>query len=64
MRAPLLAALEQAAVIEEDVNELPEQVVGGLDNLLGDEPILPRGREAPLRGIRTACHARGKGDRH
>ena len=45
---PRLAALEQAAVLEEDVHELPQHVVERLHELLGDERVLGRRRERPL----------------
>ena len=38
-----LASLEQAAVLEEDMDELPEHVVESLDELLPDERVRARG---------------------
>jgi hypothetical protein len=43
-----VAAGEQPAMIEEDVDELPQDVVGGLDELLGDERIRRRGHQRHL----------------
>jgi hypothetical protein len=44
------AALEQPAVVEEDVDELPQQVVQRLDDLLADERVRHRREvELPLR---------------
>ena len=40
MHRPRLAARQQAAVVEEHVDQLPEHVVGGLDHLLADERVL------------------------
>ena len=44
-----LAPLEQAAVLEEDVDRLPEHVVGGLDQLLADARVDRPRRQLPLR---------------
>ena len=48
-----VATLEQAPVVEEHVHELPQQVVGGLDQLLAHERVLARRVELPLgaRGV-------------
>ena len=56
MAAPLRAPGEQAAVLEEDVRELPDDVVEGLDELLADVRI-GRGRlDLPLRAERREGH--------
>ena len=65
---PLRAALEQAAVVEEDVDELPEHVVEGLDQLLADEGVVDVGDELPGgaaggEGDRLAPALPGKGHR-
>ena len=53
------AALEQPAMVEEDVDELPQQVVERLDDLLADERVLDRREvELPL-----GAGSRGEGDR-
>ena len=62
---PRLAALEQAAVLEEHVHELPEHVVERLDQLLADGRVVARRRELPLRaGARrrrsSGSRARGR----
>ena len=44
-----VAALEQPAVVEEDVHELPEHVVERLHELLADRGIANRRLELPLR---------------
>jgi hypothetical protein len=46
--APLGAAAEQPPVLEEHVHELPQHVVQGLDQLLGDLRVLDPGVELPL----------------
>ena len=43
-----LAPLEQAAVLEEDVDQLPEDVVGGLGQLLADRRVIAARRQLPL----------------
>ncbi len=53
-----LAAIEQAAVVEEDVHQLPEHVVERLDQLLAHEGVGGRWLEVPLGG------ASFEGDRH
>ncbi len=60
-----VAALEQAAVVEEDVDQLPEHVVEGLDQLLADERVLRLRLEAPLarprpRSRSSSRRARGR----
>ncbi len=44
-----VATREQAAMLEEDMHELPEHVVGRLHQLLGDERIAGRRNQRPLR---------------
>ncbi len=46
---PRFAPLEQSAVVEEDMDQLPEHVVGRLDDLLTNERVLAGRGEAPLR---------------
>ena len=49
MQLPRRAALQQSAVVEEHVHELPEHVVERLDELLADRCVLGRRFELPLR---------------
>jgi hypothetical protein len=49
VHAALVAALQQPAVVEEDVHQLPEHVVERLDELLPHRGVLARGLELPLR---------------
>ncbi len=51
--AARVAALEQPAVLEEHVHELPEHVVERLDQLLADEAVAGRRRELPLGAARA-----------
>ena len=48
-----LAPLEQAAMVKEHVDELPQNVVGGLHELLGDEPVVGVRHELPFRPHRA-----------
>ena len=48
---------EQPAVLEEDVHELPQHVVGGLGQLLRDERVVGRRHEHPL-GVDAARRRR------
>ena len=57
MAGAALAPGEQPAVVEEHVDQLPEQVVQGLDQLLAHERVVGFGDELPLR-VRL-----GEGDR-
>ena len=67
--AALGAALQQAAVLEEHVHELPEHVVERLDQLLGDERVVAAGgsnsHSAPTRreGDRQAAALAGQRER-
>ena len=56
VHALLGPALEQAAVLEEHVHELPEHVVGRLGQLLADEGIDDRRLELPLGAERREGH--------
>ena len=51
-----VAAREQAAVLEEDVDQLPQQVVGGLDQLLAHARVGHGRLELPLRPRRLEGH--------
>ena len=51
-RGAVVAAGEQPAVLEEHVHELPQHVVGRLDQLLRDERVVGRRHELPLRADR------------
>ena len=64
------ASLEQAAMVEEDVDELPQQVVERLDDLLADERVgdggeveLPLGAGVGLEGDRQAAALARRGER-
>ena len=48
MHGLCLAALEQAAMVEEDVHQLPQQVIERLDQLLTDVRVVGRRVELPL----------------
>ena len=65
---PRLAPLQEPAVVEEDVDQLPEQVVERLDQLLADEGVEVRtaaGTPIPLRTLRrrrsSGIRRRGRG---
>ena len=67
VHALLGPALEQAAVLEEDVHELPEHVVGRLDQLLAHERVVGRRLELPLGAERREGHGQAAalaGQRH
>ena len=49
---PRRAPLEQAAMLEEDVDQLPQHVVERLDQLLADERVVARRLELPFRAGR------------
>ena len=57
MDGPSVALRQQAAVLEEDVHELPQHVVQGLDQLLADVRVGGRGHELVLGA------GRGEGER-
>ena len=52
MRLARVAPLEQPAVVEEDVHELPKHVVERLHEFLADRGVLARRLELPLRAGR------------
>ena len=58
VHALLGAALEQAAMLEEDVHELPEHVVGRLGQLLAHEGVGARRLELPLGAERAKATVR------
>jgi hypothetical protein len=45
---PFGSALQQPAVLEEHVDELPQDVVGRLHQLLGDERVTDRRQQLPV----------------
>ena len=55
-----VASLEQAAVVEEHVHELPQHVVERLDELLADRRVLRGRHEGPLRR-RVGCERERQG---
>ena len=62
-----VTASEQAAVLEEDVHQLPQHVVEGLDKLLADVAVIARGLELPLRAERRESDRQASapaGERH